>query len=99
MYERYQLRIAPLSDSRLFTKMANHIVSLDNLRIFSAQALTITVWAFAKSKESHPRLFKKVADHIIALDNLREFRPHALVPTQYGHLERPKSHIQCFSRR
>ncbi|KAL7517287.1 hypothetical protein ACHAWF_000118, partial [Thalassiosira exigua] len=58
------------SNPRLFQKMADHIIALNNLNSFNLQDFGNTTWAFAKAGERHPQLFCRIADHILSLDNL-----------------------------
>ena len=53
------------SHPKLFKKVADHIVALENLGSFKPQALSNIVWSYATEKESNPKLFKKVASHIV----------------------------------
>ena len=56
----------------LFQKIADHILDPDyNLKRFKPKDLCSTVWAFAKTKQSHPMLFETVAHEILALNGNR----------------------------
>ena len=67
-----------VSHPLLFEKVADHIISLDNLGAIKPQQLSDLVWAFAKAEVFHPGLFEKVASHIVALDDLNELMPHQI---------------------
>ena len=57
--------------SKLFNKLADHIVALDKMDRFIPQNLSNTVWAYATAKESHPYLFQKLSD--AAINRRNEF--------------------------
>ena len=90
---------AKVSNPKLFKKVADHIVRIDNLKSFNEQDCSNILWVFATVKESHQKLFKKVGDHVVKLDNLQSFKPHILLPTLYEHMRLQKNHTQSFSRK
>lgn len=69
---------AGVSHPLLFDKVADAIISSDNLQGFNEQALSNILWAFVNAKVSHPQLFYKVADAIVTCSNLTSFKPQAL---------------------
>ena len=58
---------------KLFQKVADHIIAMDNLGHFHPQALANIVWSYATSNESNREFFNKIADRIIATYNINGF--------------------------
>ncbi|KAL7545905.1 hypothetical protein ACHAWF_009260 [Thalassiosira exigua] len=62
------------SNPRLFQEVADDRTSgLNHFNSFNLQDISNTVWAFAKTRESHHHVFHRATDHILSLDNLSSF--------------------------